>query len=223
METLDLLLRAALGIGAMLYLLLAVRVARAGSQYGSNVITFFFFLAGLLVAGAAFSFGTDDPRIYGIGRTLTFFSSGFLPVVFYVVYREYTVGPPRAMLIAMLSVIPIATTVLALTNSAHGLVWAVIESETGIRFTDVTEHFWFNRVHMPFMYGIFLYTAFSLAGRLSTIALAHRRIVIILLVGVALPFAASVMNIVLKIGSLEFTFKASTFFLLLPRYAYSVI
>jgi diguanylate cyclase (GGDEF)-like protein/PAS domain S-box-containing protein len=223
METLDLLLRSALGIGALLYLLLAVRVARAGSQYGSSVIGFFFFLAGLLVAGAAFSFGTDDPRIYGIGRTLTFFSSGFLPVVFYVVYREYTVGPPRAILIAMLSVIPIATTVLAMTNSAHGIVWAVIESETGIRFTDVTEHFWFNRVHMPFMYGIFLYAAFALAGRLPTIALAHRRIVIILLVSSVLPFAASVMNIVLKIGSLEFPFTATSFVLLLPLYAYAVI
>ena len=223
METLDLLLRSALGIGALLYLVLAVRVARAGSQYGSSVIAFFFFLAGLLVAGAAFSFATDDPRLYGIGRTLTFFSSGFLPVVFYVVYREYTVGPPRAILIAMLSVIPIATTVLALTNSAHGIVWAVVESETGIRFTDVTEHFWFNRVHMPFIYGVFLYTAFSLAGRLPTIALAHRRFVIILLVSAALPFAASAMNIVLKIGSLEFPFTASSFVLLLPLYAYAVI
>ncbi len=223
METLDLLLRSALGIGALLYLVLAVRVARAGSQYGSNVIAFFFFLAGLLVAGSAFSFGTDEPRVFGIGRTLTFFSTGFLPVVFYVVYREYTVGPPRAILIAMLSVIPIATTVLALTNSAHGIVWAVVESETGIRFTDVTEHLWFNRVHMPFMYGVLLYTGFALAGRLPTIALAHRRIVIILLVGVALPFAASVVNLVLKIGSPEFPFSASSFVLLLPLYAYAVI
>ncbi|MDH3273699.1 MAG: diguanylate cyclase [Gammaproteobacteria bacterium] len=223
METLDLLLRSALGIGALLYLLLAIRVARAGSQYDSNVIACFFFLAGLLVAGAAISFGTDDPRIYGVGRTLTFFSSGFLPVVFYVVYREYTVGPPRAILIAMLSVIPIATTVLALTNSAHGIIWAVIESETGIRFTDVTQHFWFNRVHMPFMYGIFLYTAFALAGRLPTIALAHRRIVIILLVSAVLPFAASVMNVVLKIGPLDFPFTASSFVLLLPLYAYAVL
>ncbi len=180
-ETLDLLLRSALGFGALLYLVLAVRVARAGSQYGSSVIAFFFFLAGLLVAGAAFSFGTDDPRIYGIGRTLTLFASGFLPVAFYVIYREYTVGSPRAILIAMLMIIPIATTVLALTNSVHDVVWAVVESETGIRFTDVTDHVWFKRVHMPFMYGLFLYTAFALAGRLPTIALAHRRIVVILL------------------------------------------
>jgi hypothetical protein len=85
METLEFLLRPTLGIGALLYLVLAVRVARAGPQNGSSVIAFFFFLAGLLVAGAAFSYGTDDPRIYGIGRTLTFFASGFLPVAFYVV------------------------------------------------------------------------------------------------------------------------------------------
>ncbi len=223
METLEFLLRPTLGIGALLYLVLAVRVARAGPQNGSSVISFFFFLAGLLVAGAAFSYGTDDPRIYGIGRTLTFFASGFLPVAFYVVYREYTVGPPSAILIAMMSVIPIATTLLALTNSTHDVVWAVVESEAGLSFSDVTDHIWFNRVHMPFMYGLFLYTAFALAGRLPTIALAHRRIVVVLLLSVILPFTASVVNVVLKIGSLEFPFTASSFVLLLPLYVYAVI
>ena len=209
METPDLLLRSGLGIGAMLYLLLAVRVARAGSQHGSSVIAFFFFLAGLLVAGAAFSFGTDDPRIYGIGRTLTFFSSGFLPVIFYVVYREYTVGPPRAILIVMLSVIPIATTVLALTNSAHGIVWAIIESEGGPRFTDVTEHLWFNRVHMPFMYGLFIYSAIALTGRLPSIAAAHRKTVLLLLGCAVLPLVVSVSNIYLGMGPKDFPFSVN--------------
>jgi len=218
METLEFFLRPALGIAALLYLMLAVRVARAGPQHGSSVIAFFFVLAGGLVAGAAFSFGTDDPDIYGIGRTLTFFSSGFLPVAFYVVYREYTVGPPSAILIAMLSVIPIATTVLTLTNSMHEIMWAAVESESGIYFTDVTEHYWFNRVHSPFMYGLFLYTAFALAGRLPIIALAHRKIIVTILVSAFLPFSASVANVVLKIGPLDFPFTASSFVLLLPLY-----
>jgi len=161
METLELFVRPSLGIAALLYLVLAVHVARAGPKHGSSVIAFFFVLAGMLVAGAAFSYGTNDADIYGIGRTLTFFASGFLPVVFYVVYREYTVGPPSAILIAMLSVIPITTTVLTLTNSMHNIIWAVVASESGPYFTDVTEHYWFNRVHLPFMYGLFLYTASS--------------------------------------------------------------
>jgi diguanylate cyclase (GGDEF)-like protein/PAS domain S-box-containing protein len=222
METLELFLRPTLGVAAVLYLALAVRVARAGPQHRSSVIAFFFFLAGALVAGAAFSYTTNDPSIYGIGRTLTFFASGFLPIAFYVVYREYTVGPPSAILIAMLSVIPIATTVLALTNSMHEITWAVIETEAGPRFTDVTEHYWFDRVHMPFMYGVFLYTVFAFAGRLPTIALAHRKIVMILLVSAALPFSASVANVVLKIGPLDFPFTASSFALLLPLYGYAV-
>jgi PAS domain-containing protein len=223
METLELFVRPALGIAALLYLMLAVRVARAGPQHGSSVIAFFFVLAGALVAGAAFSYGTNDPGIYGIGRTLTFFASGFLPVAFYVVYREYTVGPPSAILIAMLSVIPIATTVLALTNSMHDIIWTVVESESGARFTDVTEHYWFNRIHLPFMYGLFLYTAFALAGRLPIIALAHRKIIVTILISAVLLFSASVANIVLKIGPLDFPFTASSFALLLPLYAYAVI
>jgi len=223
METLELFLRPALGIAALLYLMLAVRVARAGPQHGSSVIAFFFVLAGALVAGAAFSYGTNDADIYGIGRTLTFFASGFLPVAFYVVYREYTVGPPSAILVAMLSVIPIATTVLTLTNSMHEIMWAAVESESGTYFTDVTEHYWFNRVHSPFMYGLFLYTAFALAGRLPIIALAHRKIIVTILVSAFLPFSASVANVVLKIGPLDFPFTASSFVLLLPLYGYAVI
>ena len=221
-ETLEFFLRPTLGIAALLYLVLAVRVARAGSQNGSSVIAFFFFLVGALVAGAAFSYGTNDPNVYGIGRTLTFFASGFLPIAFYVVYREYTVGPPSTILIAMLSVIPIATTVLALTNSMHEIIWAIVETKSGTHFTDVTEHYWFNRVHLPFMYVLFLYTAFALAGRLPIIALAHRKIIVTILVSAFLPFLASVVNVALKIGPLDFPFTASSFVLLLPLYGYAV-
>ncbi|NIA27066.1 MAG: diguanylate cyclase [Desulfobulbaceae bacterium] len=222
METFEIFVRPFLGMAALLYLLLAVRVARAGPQHGSSVFAFFFVLAGMLVAGAAFSYGTNDANIYGIGRTLTFFASGFLPVAFYVVYREFTVGPPNAILIAMLSVVPIATTVLTLTNSMHNIIWSVVDLESGTYFTDVTEHYWFNRVHLPFMYGLFLYTAFALAGRLPIIALAHRKIVMTMLISAFLPFSASIANVVFKIGPIDFPFTASSFALLLPLYSYAV-
>ena len=60
-------------------------------------------------------------------------------------------------------------------------------------------------------------------GRLPTIALAHRKFVLILLLSVILPISASVVNVVLKIGPLEFPFTASSFVLLLPLYGYAVI
>jgi diguanylate cyclase (GGDEF)-like protein/PAS domain S-box-containing protein len=221
METLELILRPAFGVAALAFLGLAVHVARASPQHGNSVVGFVLFLVGTLVAGSAFSFGTQDPNIYGIGRVLAFFASGFLPVAFYIVYREYTLGPPSTVLIALLSVVPIATTLLALTNSMHNIIWAAVETESGLQFTHITDHYWFNRVHAPFMYGLLGFTLLALAGRLPTIALAHRKTVILLLGCTLLPFAVNIGNRLLGFGPPEFPFTALTLALLLPLYAYA--
>ena len=220
MEALELFVRPLLAITAVIYLGLAVRVTRSSPQHANNVIAFLLFLVGALVAGSAFSFGTEDPNIYGIGRVLSFFASGFLPVAFYFIYREYTVGPPNTVFIALLSIIPIATTLLALTNSMHNIIWAAVETETGFRFTDISEHYWFNRVHAPFMYGLIAFTLVALAGRLQTIALAHRRTVVLLLGCTLFPFAVNIGNRVFGLGSPDFPYTALTLMLLLPLYAY---
>ena len=207
----DLLLRPAFAVAALVYVALAVHVSRSSSQHANNVIGFFLLLIGTLIAGSAFSYGTEDANIYGIGRVLAFFASGFLPVAFYVVYREYTDGPPSPILVAMLSVIPIATTLLAITNSMHEMIWTAVETEAGLVFTDVSEKSWFNRVQAPFMYGLFLYSAIALAGRLPTIAPAHRKTVLLLLGCAILPFVVSISNIYLGMGPKDFPFSSLSF------------
>jgi len=216
-------LRAVFAVAAVLYLGLAIRVTRSSPQHSNSVIGFFLFLIGVLVAGTAFSYGTQDLNIYGIGRVLSYCSAGFIPIAFYVVYREYTAGPPHPMVIAMLSIIPIATTVLALTNSMHNIIWAVAETDSGIRFTSSTDHYWFNRVHAPFAYGLFAYSVVALAGRLPTIAPAHRNTVILLLICAVLPFAASLGNNYLGLGPPDFPVTASALVLLLPLYFYASV
>jgi len=219
----ELLLRPAFAIAAVIYILLAVRVARSSPQHANNVIGFLLLLIGTLVAGSAFSYGTDDATIYGIGRVLAFFASGFLPVAFYIVYREYTDGQPSPILIAMLSVIPIATTSLALTNSMHELIWTAVETEAGLVFTDVSDKSWFNRVQAPFMYGLFIYSAIALTGRLPTIAPAHRKTVLLLLGCAILPFVVSVSNIYLGMGPKDFPFSSLSFVIMLPLYGYAAV
>ena len=219
-EELEPFLRPVFAVTALLYLGLSIRVARSSPQNANSIIAFFLFLIGALVAGSAFSYGTQDPNIYGIGRTLSYFASGFLPLSFYIVYREYTVGPPGAILVTMLSVIPVATTVLALTNPMHNVIWSVIDTETGIRFSELTEHYWFNRVHAPYMYGLFVYSVFSLVGRLPTIAPAHRRTIVILILCALLPFAVSISNNYLGMGPVDFPFTSLAMVLVLPVYWY---
>jgi diguanylate cyclase (GGDEF)-like protein/PAS domain S-box-containing protein len=222
-EILDVFLRPLLAFSAIGYAVLAVKVTRASPQHANSVMAFLLILVGALVAGAAFSYGTQDPNIYGIGRVLAFFASGFLPVAFYFLYREYTVGSPHAIVVAMLSIIPIASTMLALTNSMHDMIWSVIETDTGLQFTDVAQHSWFNRVQAPFMYGLFIYSAVGLAGRLPTIAVAHRKTVLLLLTCAVLPFVVSVSNVYLGMGPPDFPFSALSFAVMLPLFAYASV
>jgi diguanylate cyclase (GGDEF)-like protein/PAS domain S-box-containing protein len=217
-EGLNLVLPALFGFATVLYLWLAVRVSRASSRLSNNAISYFLFLIGMMVAGSAFAYNTTDANLYGIGRTLSFFSAGFLPVVLYMIYREFTVGPPGPLLLAVLSLVPVATTLLTITNPLHHLVWTLVEEGGVTRFTDASEHVWFNRVHAPFAYGLFGYSIIALAGRLPTIALAHRKKTILLLVCAALPFVVSVGNTLFRIGPPNFPFTSLTLVILLPLY-----
>ena len=216
--TLEAVLPSVFGLAAVLYLGLAVVVSRSSPN---SVIAFFLFLIGTMIAGAAFTYGTTDPNLFGIGRALAFFAAGFMPVAFFSIYRLYTDSPASALTISVLSIIPIATTILALTNSMHNMIWATVVTDTGVRFTEVGESYWFNNVHAPFAYGLFGFSVFGLATRLPSLAPAHRRPVLLLVISATLPFIVSIANTFLGVGPIDFPFLASTLVLLLPLYAYA--
>jgi diguanylate cyclase (GGDEF)-like protein/PAS domain S-box-containing protein len=219
-ETLQQFLPPLLGVAATAYAGLAVRVFRSAPQYANSMVSFLMFLVAALVAGPAFSYGATDPNWYSLGRGLSFVSAGFIPVICYMIYREYTVGAPNAVVIGLLSIVPVATTGLAITNSMHEILWSVVETDAGLRFTDVTEHYWYSRVYAPFVYGLLGFSGFALAGRLSSIAPAHRKTVSLMLVCGSLPFVTSIANTFFGIGPPEFPLTVVTLTLLWPFFAY---
>ncbi|MEM7432281.1 MAG: diguanylate cyclase [Pseudomonadota bacterium] len=220
LDALETVLRPLFALTSLFYLALAIRVTRSSPQYANSAIGYMLGLVGVLVAGTVFSYATTDPNFYGIGRTLSYFASGFMPVAFYFVYREYTVGPPSVLVVAVLCLVPIATTLLAITNPMHHIIWSMVETGSGTRFTDLTDHYWFNRVHAPFMYGLFLYSVVALAGRLPTMAPAHRKTILLLIVFAMVPFMVSVTNTVLGFGPADFPFSTLSFMVLMPAYWY---
>lgn len=222
-EFLDTILRPFFAVAALIYIGLGFRVSRSAPEFANDIIAFFLTLLGLYVAGAAFSHNTTDAGVYSAGRMLTFSTSGFLPLVFYLIYREFTVGAPRMVLIAILSIIPIATTGLAMTNSMHNMLWSVIATGEGLRVTDVNEHFWFRQVLSPYMFGLAGYAIVALLGRLPTIAVAHQKTVLVLVGSAIFPFVVSFGNTILGIGPVEFPFTALTLALMLPAFAYTAL
>ena len=209
-----------LAVSAVAYAALAARVARSTPQNPNNLVSFFLFLIAGMVAGSAFSYGASDANLYGIGRTLSFFSAGFIPIVFYLIYREFTVGQPHPIVIMMLAIVPIATTGLALTNSQHNMIWMVTETEAGLRFSEMLNHYWYRRIYAPFTYGLFGYSVIALLGRLPTIAPAHRKVILMLVATATFPFLVSIANTFFGIGPQDFPFTTTSLTLMFPLLAY---
>jgi len=210
-------------LAATVYLGLAVQVSRRSGQAESTTIGYFLFLIGAMVAGAAFSFQARDPHLLAIGRLLSFFGAGFIPIVFYVIYRQYTAGSPNRMVIAAMAVVPLTTLALVLTNDSHNLVWTYVATDGVLQVSPVSDHGWYRRVFAPYAYGVFGYSVVALAGRMPTIARAHRRKIGLLLVCGVLPYVASLANNVLGYGSPEFPVTSISLVSLLPLYWYTSI
>ena len=217
-DQINVILPTVFGFAAVLYLWLAVRVSRASMDSSNSNVSFFLFLIGIMIAGSGFAYDTNNLSNYGIGRTLSFFSSGFIPIVFYSIYREYTSGKPHILVLVLLSIIPVISTGLAMTNELHQLIWTVVETDGEVRYSYASEHVWFSRVHGPFAYGLFGFSIIALTGRLPSIALAHRKKILILIICAVLPYVVSVGNVVLKFGPVEFPFTSLTLVSLLPLY-----
>ncbi|HZD53286.1 MAG TPA: diguanylate cyclase [Woeseiaceae bacterium] len=215
-ESLDLILPMVFGFAAMLYIGLAIHVLNVAPQGESNSISYFLFLNGAIVGGAALSFGAVDPGLFGLGRVLSFFGGGFVPIVFYLIYREYVIGPPRMLLLGALCIVPAVTTMLAITNPLHNFLWNIVESAGGIEIAPGNEAWWFNRVFVPSSYGLFGYAFIALAGRVQTIPRSQRRHVTVLLIGVALPYAVSLADRIVPIGPPAFPVTSFSLTVMLP-------
>jgi diguanylate cyclase (GGDEF)-like protein/PAS domain S-box-containing protein len=217
MSGLETMLPPIFGFAGAIYLGLAVYVSRSSPQ---SVVGFLMFLMGVMVAGTAFSFGATDLTLFNIGRVLNFAAAALLPVAFYVVYRQFTATPPNPYVLALLLIIPLCTTGLALTNTWHGLVWTVSETDAGLIYSRTTDSLWFTRVHAPYSYGLFALAAIALMSRLSSIAPAQRRTVLLMLFCALLPFSLSFANNFFGFGSPDFPYTSGGILVMLPLIAY---
>lgn len=208
---------------AIAYLFLSYKTYRCTSKIENSGISYFILLIGLFVAGTSLSYGENNLLIFGSGRVLVYLGAGFLPVTMYVVYRRFTVSPAKFTIIAVLSVVPIATVVLAMTNSWHQTMWAIVETGGVRHVSNVKDHMWLREVFTPYSFGLFGFSAAALAGNISNIAIAHRQKVRFFLFFAVLPFSISFANNMLQIGPISFPFTALTFVLLFPVYWWMIV
>jgi diguanylate cyclase (GGDEF)-like protein/PAS domain S-box-containing protein len=216
-------LRLLFAVAAAIYVALGIRTLRSVPEFANGVVAWLLLLIGVLLAGTALSYATSSPPVAEVGRVLSVFASGFLAVAFYVVYREYTVGPAKPAVVALLSIVPLATVVLAVTNPMHGMIWAQAATAAGSNIYEVTEQLWFSRVHAPYLYGLIAYALMGMGMRLPTIAPAHRGTVMILIASGLVPLTVSVGNLVWGIAPPGVPLTSLSLVLMLPLFGYTVL
>ena len=107
------------------------------------MVSFFLFLIAGMVAGSAFSYGATDATLYGIGRTLSFFSAGFVPVVFYMIYREFTVGRPTCA-DRHAGHYSGGDDGTGVDQLAAQMIWMVVETANGLQTSELLDHYWYT-------------------------------------------------------------------------------
>ena len=113
LELMEQLLQPLLGLAAVAYAALAVRIGRSDPQYANSAVSYLLLLFAGMLAGSALSYGAASADLYNVGRALSFISAGFVPVAFFCIYREYTSTLATKTVLTTRLIIPVITTAMA--------------------------------------------------------------------------------------------------------------
>ncbi|MGB5245758.1 MAG: diguanylate cyclase [Woeseia sp.] len=215
-------LTAVFAASAFGYSALAMRLWAERGEVNKRVGTAFLLVAFWITSGAL-QLQFEYPALVNAGRVGHFFGAALLPLLVLVAFRAYVGdGLSRRMVIA-LSVIPVVSIVLAVTNSTHGLMWAVQNSLGSAESLGATTWGpWFIFATAPLSYALLGSSIMTLFMHSHAVAPANRLRVRRLAVAVLLPFAALIAHDV-SVGPLAVLALPASFALLLPIFATLVL
>lgn len=185
---LDLALIAILVSSAAGYAVLAVRLWRTGRRANRKVAAVFLVIALWSAAGALSLRAPADWLSHAV-RTAQCLAAAMLPLLILDVLRSYAGRPLAPLARSLLSIVPVATAVLALSNNVHGWVWNPLAAD-GVRAWGP----WFLYAHAPYTYLLLSSAVATLVLHSTAVAPANRRVVWLLAASVLAPFAALVWH-----------------------------
>ncbi|MEM1089801.1 MAG: diguanylate cyclase [Pseudomonadota bacterium] len=135
------------------------------------------------IGGAALQVVADDATTLAVAKVMMFFCRAGIPVALIALVFDMMGRPFRPRSLVLLSVIPVCTMLLALTNSAHGLLWSPqLDDGSGQLLVHPAWGPWYRFVHAPYSYlllgsmmGIFFL-------RLSAVSAPQRRSMVLFLI-----------------------------------------
>jgi diguanylate cyclase (GGDEF)-like protein len=220
----DIALFVLLTFSAVCYLALGIRLIVARRGVGTMPFGMLFVVIGVWVLGSAIELMATTFYMFSIGRTGHFIGSAFLPIAAYCSFREYTGRTTSGHRIAMLSIIPFVSVVLAATNFFHEFMWYLpIANGSGEFLTrPVQWGSWFLYVHAPYSYAVIGLAMLALLTHSAAVARAHRRGLFLLVAACLGPLVATAAYD-MGFGSDTLSYVPIVFTVLLPAYAWVIL
>lgn len=183
-----------------------------------------FVVISIWVAGGGIELLSDSIAVFSIGRTGHFIGTALVPIVAYVCFREYTGSETPARTLSLLSIIPLASVLLAATNSDHEFMWYLPISNEAGEFLTRPERWgpWFLFVHLPYSYAVIGAAIVTLLSHSSSVAPAHRR-GLFLMIAACVPPLLATLAYDLGFGPNTISYVPIVFAVMLPIYAWLII
>lgn len=221
---LDVALSVLLVFSAACYLMMGSRLVASKREVGSMPIGVLFVVISIWVVGGGIELLAENFTVFSIGRTAHFIGTALVPIVAFVGFREYTGAATPGRTLVMMSVIPLASVVLAATNINHELMWYAPVFNTAGEYLTRPERWgpWFLYVHLPYSYAVFSAAILTLLSHSTAVAPAHRRGLYLMSGACLVPLAAT-MAYDLGFGPNTISFVPIVFSAMLPVYAWLII
>jgi len=221
---LEIVMSLLLFFSAVCYGLLGVRLLGGKREVGSFPIGVTFIVIGIWVLGGAIELMAPNFLVFSIGRTAHFIGTAFAPVTILICFREYTGAETSKTMIAALLILPVATVVVAATNSIHEFMWYLPATNDAGEFLTRPGRWgpWFLFLHAPYSYAVFVVSVLTLLMHSTSVAPAHRR-GLFLLAGSAIAPAIAIAAYDFGLGPNTISTVPLVFSGLLPIYAWLVI
>ena len=209
---------------AACYALLGLRLVLSRREVGSVPIGVLFIVISFWVMGGAIELISSDFFTFSIGRTGHFVGTSLVPIVAYVVFREYTGTDTSASRLAVLLIMPTISISLAATNQYHELMWhGPFVNEAGEFLTFPAKWGpWFLFAHLPYSYAVIGAAIFTLVAHSSAVAPAHRRGLFLLIAACIGPLVATAAYDV-GVGPNTISYVPIVFAAMLPIYAWLIV
>lgn len=193
--TLDILLATLLSVSAVCYLLLGVRLVSLRSDAGRMPAGALFMIISFWVVGGAVELMSTSFMMFSVGRTLHFIGTALLPVSAYLCFRELVGSVAPTRMVVLLLLIPVVSITLAATNQYHEFMWYLPATNVAGEFLTRPRQWgtWFLFMHAPYSYAVMAAAVVTLVAHFSTVATAHRRGLLLLIVACIAPASATLL------------------------------